>query len=172
MRSRSFICCFLLVCIAACTGKPAYVLSDKKMENVLFDLYLAETEINENSAIFYNDSAKKQELLQSVFQKHKISQAKFDTSLVWYNAHIQRYMKINTQLAERYDRQIDQLEAELKRQEKALRQDSISFKDLNLKDFATPLLYPWFPETATDSIQPPDTLLIPAKKTYFCVEYP
>ncbi|MDR0540760.1 MAG: DUF4296 domain-containing protein [Dysgonamonadaceae bacterium] len=150
MRSRSFAYLFLIL-FAACTGKPAYVLSDKKMENVLFDLYIAETEINENSTVFRTDSAKMQNLLQSVFKKHKISQAKFDTSLVWYNAHVDRYMKINTQLTERYGLLIEKLQAEIDRQRKPLSIDTIQFEDLKLKDFATPFLFPWLPEDSVDS---------------------
>ncbi|MDR1527464.1 MAG: DUF4296 domain-containing protein [Dysgonamonadaceae bacterium] len=157
MHSRVFVYC-LLVLFVACTAKPAYVLSDKKMENVLFDLYIAQTEINENAAVFYNDSAKKQELLQTVFKKHKISQAKFDTSLVWYNAHLDRYMKINTQLTERYGRLINKLQTEIDRQKRRLRVDTLQFEDLNLKDFVTPSLFPWLTENPIDSVLPIDSV--------------
>jgi hypothetical protein len=150
MRCRSFVWIFL-VFLTACTGKPGYVLSDRKMENVLFDLYIAETEINENSTVFYNDSAKKRDLLESVFRKHRVSQEKFDTSLVWYNAHIKQYMKINTRLTDRYDRLIAPLEADAERR-KRWSQRRLSFKELNLKDFFTPLSFPWLPENKIDSI--------------------
>jgi uncharacterized protein YcfL len=151
MRPRPIIYFFLL-CLIACTSKPSYVLSDKKMENVLFDLYLAEAGVTENAALFYNDSVKKQEFLQSVFKKHHTTQAKFDTSLVWYNAHMQRYMKINTQLTDRYDRLIRQLETEAERRARALQKDSIRLEDLNLKDYLTPFLSPWIPKINADSL--------------------
>jgi hypothetical protein len=151
MRSRSLIY-FFLVLFVACTGKPMHVLSDKKMENLLFDLYLAETEINDNPAVFRNDSARTQDFLQSVFRKHHTSQAKFDTSLVWYNAHMDRYLKINTQLTERYNRLIRQLETEAERLARALRKDSLRFEDLNLIEFAIPILFRPAPTIAADSL--------------------
>ena len=145
MRARLFVYLFPILFLA-CSGKPAYVVSDKKMENVLFDLYIAETEMNENSRIFYNDSAKKQDLLQSVFQKHKISQAKFDTSLVWYNTKLKRYLKINTQVSERYGLWIDELRTEhkrIKRIKELIAGNKLQFNDLKIQDFAKPWLsYP------------------------------
>lgn len=157
MRSRVFVY-LLLMGFIACTVKPAYVLSDKKMENVLFDLYIAQTEVGENSAVFYNDSAKKQDLLQSVFKKHKITQAKFDTSLVWYNAHMDRYMKINTQLTERYDRLINQLQSAIDRKERRLRGDTLRFEDLHLKEFITLSVFPWLPANPADSVLSVDSI--------------
>jgi hypothetical protein len=82
------------------------------MENVLFDLYIADTEIKENNVIFFNDSIRKQQLLNSVFKKHKISEQTFDTSLVWYNANLERYLKINNRLTERYALLIENLQKE------------------------------------------------------------
>ena len=70
------------------------------MENILFDLYLAEIEINEN---FLNDSARKQQILDLIFEKHRVTEQKFDTSLIWYNANLERYVKINENISKRYD---------------------------------------------------------------------
>jgi len=170
MRSRLFVYLFLGMFLA-CTSKPVYVLSDKKMEHVLFDLYIVEAGMNENSGIFYNDSAKKQELLQSVFKKHKTSQTQFDTSLVWYNANLKRYLKINTQVTERYDHWIGQLEAEVDRIQKAearARGNDLQFKDLNLHDYVAPLLSYWQTDVLSvpaDTIRP-DTIMNLPEKTY------
>jgi len=72
------------------------------MEKVLFDIHLAEAEINANYNIFYTDSARKQELLNSVLKKHKITEAILDTSLVWYSGHLDKYFKINNNLLKRF----------------------------------------------------------------------
>jgi hypothetical protein len=171
MRSPVFVLVFIGL-LVACTNKPAYVLSDKKMENILFDLYLAEVEVQENALVFNNDSAKKQHLLQSVFNKHKVSRAKFDTSLVWYNAHINRYLEINELVAARCGQLIGELEAEIKQQARGLLQDTVRFEDLEYIHYILPdTLFHWLPKQAADSI-PQDTLSIPEKISYFCVEYP
>jgi len=142
MRSRLFVCLFVGIVLLSCTGKPVYILSDRKMANVLYDLYIAEVGIQENAAVFRNDTVKKQDFLRSVFKKHKVSQAQFDTSLVWYNANLDRYLKVNSQVTERYDRLIDKLQIGIQRAER-LRGNNIRFNSLNLKDFVTPQLSLW-----------------------------
>jgi len=172
MRSRLFVYLCLSMFLA-CTIKPANVLSDKKMENVLFDLYMAEAGMSDNPGIFYNDSAKKQDLLQSVFKKHKTSQAKFDTSLVWYNANLKNYLKINTLVEERYEYRIRQLQAEIdriRRAEERARGNLRRFEDMNLPNFLTSSLAFWqknvldFLVLLADTI-PQDTATMP-EKTY------
>jgi hypothetical protein len=103
------------ILFSACGNRPPVVLSDKKMENVLFDLYIAEAEIRENNAVFFADTLRKQQLLHSVFQKHGISEQIFDISLVWYNANLDKYVKVNNKVAERYSLLIKNLEEERKR---------------------------------------------------------
>ncbi|GHV20784.1 hypothetical protein FACS189428_0250 [Clostridia bacterium] len=131
-----FILFFLL--FTACTNRPWNVLSEKKMENLLFDLYIAETEIKENSPVFQSDSLRKQQLLHSVFEKHHVSEKRFDTSLVWYNAHLDRYLKINEKLTERYTLLITKLQAEVQKTNLPKRR-SLTFKEMELKDFTTPI---------------------------------
>jgi hypothetical protein len=104
-----------MVLLSACSNRPSYVLSDKRMENILFDLYIAETEIKENNPVFLNDSLRKQQLLRSVFEKHRVSEQTFDTSLVWYNANLDKYLKIIEKVTERYASSIEDLNKEKKR---------------------------------------------------------
>ena len=159
MRSRLFVYLFLGMFLA-CTGKPMYVLSDRKMENVLFDLYIVEAGMNENSMIFYNDSAKKQDILQSIFTKHKISQTQFDTSLVWYNANLKRYLKINTQVIERYDSWIGQLQAQIQKANR-VRGNNFRFEGWKLQDSVMTLFSFWLTDILTvpiDTIRQ-DTIL-------------
>ena len=86
----------------ACSNRPSYVLSESKMENVLYDTYLAEAEISANYTIFSSDSARKQELLNSVLKKHNITEAVLDTSLTWYSGHLEKYFRINENIHKRF----------------------------------------------------------------------
>jgi hypothetical protein len=95
------------------------------MENVLYDLYLAEVALDENRFSFQNDSAARQDLLNSVFEKHKISEQKFDTSLVWYNANIEKYLKINSKVEERFDALSEKLKVDLDKIEAEMRKAQI-----------------------------------------------
>ena len=170
MRSRLFVY-LCLGMFTACTSKPVYVLSDKKMEDVLFDLYIVEAGMKEKLVVLHEDSAQKQDLLQSVFKKHKISQAKFDTSLVWYNANLKRYLKINDQVNGRFDQWINQLQTgidRIKRAEERAKGNALRFEDIDFHDFDTPLLFFWSADTLfvlSDTIRH-DTIMNDPEKTY------
>jgi hypothetical protein len=92
----------------ACDNRPFHVLSDKKMESVLFDIYIAQAEIDNNHNIF-SDSARKYGLLNAVFQKHRITQADFDSSLVWYSDNLEQYIKVNEKVIARYAKMTEEL---------------------------------------------------------------
>ena len=100
---------FLTFFIFACSNRPSYVLSEKKMEKVLYDVYLAEAEINTHYVAFSSDSVRKQELLNSVLKKHKITEAVLDTSLAWYSGHLDKYFKIHENLNKRYAQATEKL---------------------------------------------------------------
>lgn len=80
------------------------------MEKVLYDIYLAEAEISSNYSIFSSDSTRKQELLNSVLKKHKITEAALDTSLAWYSGHLEKYLKINEKISERFAKKLETLQ--------------------------------------------------------------
>jgi hypothetical protein len=76
-----------LMVFPSCRKMPGGVLPEKKMKEVLIDMQLAENIINANYQT-YPDSAHKAALYQSVFRKHKITQAIYDSSLVWYGKNL------------------------------------------------------------------------------------
>ena len=57
----------------------------------------------------FSDNARKEALYQSIFRKYDITQAEYDSSLVWYGRHLDIYMKV-------YDRVL----ADLNERQKAL----------------------------------------------------
>ena len=77
------------------------------MEKVIYDIYIAEAEINANHIIFSSDSVRKQELFNSVLKKHKITEAKLDTSLAWYSGNLDKYIKINNNVSKRLNEAIE-----------------------------------------------------------------
>ncbi|MDR0769202.1 MAG: DUF4296 domain-containing protein [Dysgonamonadaceae bacterium] len=102
---------FLSAFFTACGNRPFHVLSDKKMEAVLFDVYIAQVEMDNNRTVF-SDSARKADLLNTVFQKHKIDKTDFDSSLEWYSDNLEKYAKLNEKIAKRYAKMAEDLRAE------------------------------------------------------------
>ena len=100
---------FLTLLFSACSNRPSNVLSETEMEKVLYDVYLAEAEINVDYSSFSSDSVRKQELLNSVLKKHKITEAVLDTSLAWYSGRLEKYFKINDNVSKRYNETVEKL---------------------------------------------------------------
>lgn len=89
-----FLSIFLLTAfVAACSKAPSGVLSERKMKDVLVDMQLAEAVIGTNYKE-YAEAEKKEALFRSVFKKHGITQAEYDSSLVWYGRNLDVYMKV------------------------------------------------------------------------------
>lgn len=67
---------------------PDYVIPPHEMDDVLLDIQLMQSHINQERTInpFILDSVNA--LYNSVYEKHNITQQKLDTSLVFYSKHI------------------------------------------------------------------------------------
>lgn len=90
------------------------------MEDVLYDIYLAESEIDLNYQVFGGNLERKKDLFESIYKKHNITPQQFDTSLVWYGAHLDDYLKIYTNLEKRYSTLSDTLSARMTMKEEAI----------------------------------------------------
>ncbi|MDR1981679.1 MAG: DUF4296 domain-containing protein [Tannerellaceae bacterium] len=96
MRKRLYkysIALLAAILPVACSKAPSGILPEKKMQAVLVDMQLAEAMIQTNYAD-YTDVAYKDALYQSVFKKHKITQAVYDSSLVWYGKNLDIYIEV------------------------------------------------------------------------------
>lgn len=100
-RYRFHWCSVILLacCLTACQVKrPETVLTDAQMENVLYDFHIAKA-MGED--IPYNESYKRVLYVESVYKKHGITQADFDTSMVWFARHPETLTKIYEKVNER-----------------------------------------------------------------------
>lgn len=69
----------------------------------MYDMYIAESIIDHD----YNNfdlPEKKEALINQVLDKHKISEARWDTSLSWYSDNIDQYLQINDSVKSRLER--------------------------------------------------------------------
>lgn len=97
-----------LICFLASCGNRN-VLSRDEMTDVLYDVQLAQ-------AIYqfkYNDFVSvdaKDALLAGVLEKHNITEAQFDSSLVWYSDNAEIMMKINDSVKSRLQGELFKIE--------------------------------------------------------------
>ena len=73
------------------------------MENVMYDMYIAEA-IIDHEYDKYMLPEEKEALIYHVLQKHRISEARWDTSLSWYSDNIDQYLQINDSVKSRLQR--------------------------------------------------------------------
>ncbi|MCH4155388.1 MAG: DUF4296 domain-containing protein [Muribaculaceae bacterium] len=99
----------LLLCmvLTACDNTPSNVLSKSDMVDLMTDVEIGEAMVQTESGIYHNDSLRNV-MRQSVFQKHNVTQEEYDTSLVWYGHHIDKYIEVYKEVVVRLqDRQKD-----------------------------------------------------------------
>ncbi len=93
-----------LMLLVGCKSTPNGVLSHDDFVDLLVDLHKGEAYTDIFFREFREDSMKAT-YQQSLLKKHGITQEEFDTTMVWYGAHIEEYISV-------YDDVIAQLEKE------------------------------------------------------------
>lgn len=108
-RLRAYGMALAVACgMAACDKVPDDVLSERDMQRVLTDMILAEAMVNADYNTFKSDTAK-MALYESVFRKHEITRAMYDSSLVWYGKNLDIYMKVYDRVLADVNKRIDAL---------------------------------------------------------------
>ena len=79
---------------------PEDIIQPQAMENLLYDYHLATTMSND---LPYDENYKKQAYLAYVFQKHGVTEAEFDSSMVWYSRHSDEMNTIYQNLQKRME---------------------------------------------------------------------
>ncbi len=90
---------WIVFCLVGCkVERPSEVFSDQLMGDILFDYHKAKAMGDEVS---YQESYKKALYIESVFRKHGVTQAEFDSSMVWFARHPDVFSKVYEQVKER-----------------------------------------------------------------------
>lgn len=99
-----------LLSLVSCKQQDEGILNKGEMTDLLVDIHKSEAVIALNYSKFPNDSAKSV-IREAVFNRHKITQAQFDSSLVWYGNHIEEYMEIYDKVIERLNQENEEIKA-------------------------------------------------------------
>lgn len=79
--------------LAACNNRPAEVISDEQMCQVLVDMHKLDGVFFQKGILYIPDS-NKEKYYQSVLKKHAITKAQFDSSMVWFTRNPDRFEKV------------------------------------------------------------------------------
>lgn len=101
MMRYPYLTMVLLMGLFACGKKvPGDVIQPEAMENLLYDYHLASTLGNNLSGA---DAQKREAYYDYVFKKHQVTEAEFDSSMVWYTRHTDELSRIYENLQKRYE---------------------------------------------------------------------
>ena len=95
-----WVCLMAMACgLAACdVERPNAVLSDAVMEDVLYDYHIAKAFGEQTSR---NENYKRVLYVDYVYKKHGITEAQFDSSMVWFSRHPDVLSEIYRKVTER-----------------------------------------------------------------------
>lgn len=115
----SLIACLLLM--SSC-GKeiPNDIIQPKKMEKVLYDYHLS-MGMPDN-----NKNTDKEAHKKYIFKKHGITEAEFDSSMVWYTRESNELLTIYSNLDRRFKRELNQMERLLENRDENTARMSLS----------------------------------------------
>lgn len=98
----------IVLYITGCEKHSDMVLSSSKMEDVLYDYHIAQGLIDQLPAESREENA--QDYIDAVFAKHNITEAQFDSSIVYYNRQNKELYKIYERLEKRYSTENEELQ--------------------------------------------------------------
>lgn len=109
MKNTWTLLIVLLFLLAGC-GKdiPSDIIQPKQMESLLYDYHLAMGISN------HMKNTEREAYKKYVFNKHQVTEAEFDSSMVWYTREAQELAAIYESLEKRFKREHNQSEALLK----------------------------------------------------------
>lgn len=101
-----------IVLVGVSCGKqiPGDIIQPSEMEDLLYDYHLALTMGND---LNYNDRYKRESYRNYVFNKHGVTEAEFDSSMVWYTRNGKMLTDIYKNLQKRYEMAEEQMRSEL-----------------------------------------------------------
>ena len=108
-RTFTTVLCVLLV-LAACTNRrPSHVLPPEELESILFDYHLVQSMISDMPA---SERYQKDLYFDYIYDKHHVTAAEVDSSLVYYARNPKELSAIYVNLSERVERTIQRVEQE------------------------------------------------------------
>lgn len=111
MKIRGTLIAALMIMTGCGKEIPEDIIQPDKMENVLYDYHLAMGMSNSLK------TPEKEAYKNFVFEKHRISEAQFDSSMVWYTREAQELTSIYENLDKRFKREHAQAETLLESRE-------------------------------------------------------
>ena len=112
MKKNSWIALIGAALLSSSCGKqiPSEVIPPAQMENILYDYHLS---LGISTQLNTTEEYKKQAYKNYIFKKHHITEAQFDSSMVWYTRNSYELSNIYQKLDKRFNTEKTKLNAML-----------------------------------------------------------
>ncbi|MDE5677545.1 DUF4296 domain-containing protein [Phocaeicola sp.] len=99
-RNRTWTWLLGAVFVAGC-GKqiPKDIIQPNRMEEILYDYHLS---ISMGYNLSYSDNYQKEAYKNYIFDKHHVTEAQFDSSMVWYTRHTEELTELYKKIGKRF----------------------------------------------------------------------
>jgi len=105
---RKLLYILLIICLASCKpSKPDGILSESKMERVLYDYHMAKALASTGDSTYIKGRA----YVLASLQANGVTEAEFDSSMVWYTQHAEILQKIYQNIGERMTNELTSMGA-------------------------------------------------------------
>lgn len=99
--------CVLMLCVACSQHKSKGILSESKMEDVLYDYNIAQAMCDQLPP---DEKNLRRLYLESVYKKHGITEATFDSSMVWYTRNAKDFEQVYEHIVKRMKSQQEKMD--------------------------------------------------------------
>lgn len=106
----SFILLSLILLCSCSPSRPRGIMSKQKMTDVLVDFHLAQGMAEAQGE---NADINRYKYIQAVFQKHRITEAEFDSSMIYYSGRAEEFVHIYDNVVTRVQAQAERMGLEL-----------------------------------------------------------
>ena len=105
-RISAYLSLFLVLALLSCEVKmPDDIIAPDKMEKLLYDYHLVQSMSSE----YASDEYKEKLYFKYVFAKHNVTEAEFDSSLVWFNRYPKHMFRIYQNLEQRLEGEVEMM---------------------------------------------------------------
>ena len=109
-RLTSYLIFLALLLMACSPSRPRGILSKQKMTDVLVDFHLAQGMAEAQGD---NSEVTRYRFIQAVFKKHRITEAVFDSSIIYYSGRAEEFTHIYDNVVTRVQAQAERMGLEL-----------------------------------------------------------
>lgn len=99
MKHLSYILILLCLTIVSCKERPKGIIPPDQLEEILFDYHLTQGVIDIQPPESYEHN---QRYLDAVFTNHGVTEAQFDSSMIWYTREAMQLKEIYANLNRRF----------------------------------------------------------------------